>query len=31
MLFLVGLTGLTGFVVTLRSINVLVFDWLIKK
>ena len=25
------LTGLAGFLVTLRSINVFVFDWLIRK
>ena len=31
MLFLVGLTGLTGFIVAFRSVNVLVFDWLIRK
>ena len=31
MLFLVGLTGLRGFIVAFRSVNVLVFDWLIRK
>ena len=31
MLFLFGLTGLTGFVVAFRSANVLVFEWLIRK
>ena len=28
-LFLSDLTGLTGFLVTLRLVNVLVFDWVI--
>ena len=31
MLFLFGLTGLTGFIVAFRSANVLVFEWLIRK
>ena len=31
MLFLFGLTGLTGFIVAFRSVNVLVFEWLIRK
>ena len=31
MLFLFGLTGLTGFIVAFRSEKVLVFEWLIRK
>ena len=31
MLFLVGLTGFNRFVLIFRLVNVLVFDWLIRK
>ena len=31
MLFLVGLTGFSGFLVAFRLVNVLVLDWLIKE
>ena len=31
MLFYGGLTGMTGFLVTSRSVNFSVFDWLIRK